>query len=396
MKKKILYIETAKETGGSVFSLYYLVKLLDRDKFSPIIVLHNRGAYIDKFKELEIPILTLETSKMAISKIISRCRMILAQAEHPKIIKYLAAVCCQIFVTVPATLKLINIIKRNAIDLVHLNDQLRGHKAGIIAAKLTGIPVICHQRMFANLNFIDLAFAKRIEKFICNSYFVQETIKSAGIPEDKTIVVYNGLILDDWKPDSANRKTRMGNNRLTVAIVGRLARRKGHHHFIQAIAKLAQVFSNVKSFVIGGSVNDDPQYEALLRREVMDLGLNNKIIFTGFDTNMPKTLASVDVLVHCSTDPESFGRVIIEGMALGKGVIGTSIGAVPELIEHGISGLLVPPADPDALAEALVGLALNRLFLKKLGIKARERVSSNFNMKRNILQIQSVYEQILK
>jgi glycosyltransferase involved in cell wall biosynthesis len=102
----------------------------------------------------------------------------------------------------------------------------------------------------------------------------------------------------------------------------------------------------------------------------------------------------MDAVVHCSTEPEPFGRVIIEGMAAGRPVIGSAAGAVPEIIQDGVNGLLTPPGDVDALAWAMARVLEDPAALR-WAEAGRQTVLERFTVERHVAAIQRIYEQVL-
>ncbi len=117
----------------------------------------------------------------------------------------------------------------------------------------------------------------------------------------------------------------------------------------------------------------DAPYEDDLHAQVTRLGLDTRVQFTGFLSDVGVVLRSLDVLVHASVVPEPFGQVVVEGMAAGLPVVASDAGGPAEVITDGINGVLVPPSDPDALAQALRELASDPSRRRALGVAAHKR-----------------------
>ncbi len=136
-------------------------------------------------------------------------------------------------------------------------------------------------------------------------------------------------------------------------------------------------------------------YKKDLKVLCSDLGLQEKVIFTGFRDDIPDIIAALDVVLHTSSQPEPFGRVLIEAMAMGKPVVATNLGGVPEVVKDGETGLLVPPKEPDALAEASIKLLKDKQFASWLGANGLKHVRANFDAHSHVERIEALYERLL-
>ena len=157
-----------------------------------------------------------------------------------------------------------------------------------------------------------------------------------------------------------------------VGIVGRLQRWKGMHTLVQALPSILKAYPRGHAVLVGGKHDLEPDYPDFLAKQVRDLGLNDKVIMTGLQRNIPEWMQALDVVVHAS-DREPFGIVIIEAMALGKPVIAGAEGGPVEIITQGVDGLLTPFEDANALADAVLRLLDDTEYARRLGEVARQR-----------------------
>jgi glycosyltransferase involved in cell wall biosynthesis len=135
-----------------------------------------------------------------------------------------------------------------------------------------------------------------------------------------------------------------------VGVFSRLAEWKGQHVLLEALRDLP----NVTALIVGDALfPEDRAYADRLRRTIQDDGLGSRVRMTGFREDVPVLMHACDVIVHTSTAPEPFGRVIVEGMLAGRPVIATNIGGPAEVLNHGETGYLVPPGDAQTLADVL-------------------------------------------
>jgi glycosyltransferase involved in cell wall biosynthesis len=147
----------------------------------------------------------------------------------------------------------------------------------------------------------------------------------------------------------------------------------------------------VRLLFVGTGDNEDE-----LKRQVKLKGLEKYFEFTGHVTNVKDYMNQSNIVVHTSIEPEPFGMVIIEAMALEKPVIATNIGGPLEIIDHEKDGFLIPPLNPVILAEYIVRLAKDADLRMKIGKKAREKVIAKFEVRSYTRQIESIYDELSK
>jgi glycosyltransferase involved in cell wall biosynthesis len=278
-------------------------------------------------------------------------------------------------------------------DLVHTN-SLKGAFLGGLAARLAGVPVVCHMRDRIAPDYLPPPTVRLVRAtmrwlpnmVIANSHATLATLGSSRRPRK---VVYSAVTAFRATSDVHPRT----GTRLRAGIVGRLDVWKGQRVFLEAFEQ-AFPDGTEEAVVIGAALFGEHAYELELRALADRPGLHGRVHFTGFADDMVSELASLDILVHASVVPEPFGRVIAEGMAMGLPVVAVDAGGPRELIEDGVSGLLYPPADADALAKALGRLARDPHLRARLGQSARER-AEQFRPEHIAGQIESLYTQIL-
>jgi glycosyltransferase involved in cell wall biosynthesis len=140
----------------------------------------------------------------------------------------------------------------------------------------------------------------------------------------------------------------------------------------------------------------EDEYEKMIRQMVVDLGLEDNVEFTGYVTDVPQRVAKLDVLVHASTTGEPFGQVVIEGMVAGKPVIATRGGGVVEIVEDGVTGILVPMSDAKAMAEALVRLLADPASAAAMGLCGRVRVLQHFTIEQTANKVHEIYAEFME
>jgi glycosyltransferase involved in cell wall biosynthesis len=249
-------------------------------------------------------------------------------------------------------------------DLVYANSQ----KAFVVAcasAALAGRPVLWHlhdildPQVFSRVNIgVDVFLANHVaSRVIANSRATANALIARGGTRARIDVVYNGLdaLAADaaCSADLAAARASIGaGGAQLLGLFGRLAPWKGQDVAIRALALLGPD-SNVELAIVGDALFGEESYAAELRALVSEKGLEHRVHFLGFRSDVPVLMRVVDVLIHTSVTPEPFGRVIVEGMLAERPVIATAGGGASEIVTPGVTAWQVPPNDPVALAEAI-------------------------------------------
>jgi glycosyltransferase involved in cell wall biosynthesis len=178
---------------------------------------------------------------------------------------------------------------------------------------------------------------------------------------------------------------------LLIGAVANLFPRKGYEYLLEALADVRKIVPHIHCIIVGEG--DEEYYEKLMNL-VHERDLHSVVTFAGFQPNVLEYLADFDVVVLPSI-LEGFGIVLLESMAMGKPVIASRVGGIPEAVEDGVTGILVPPANSRKLAEALVVLLENSALRQSMGKAGRERVETLFSLERTIKAIEGSYNNIL-
>jgi glycosyltransferase involved in cell wall biosynthesis len=291
-------------------------------------------------------------------------------------------------------------LKHIDFDIVHINEGIARGKAGVLLAQSRRVPCICHERMWHECTLLERLFSRLVERMLYNSEAVKDREVAAGIPADKGVVIHNAVDPEEFQVpvDGPCPREEFGweASHFVVALVGRLDWWKGHEQFILAINETLRRFPQVRALIVGerevGPRNES--YADTLLELQRDLGLEEQLVFTGHRDDVPRIMSDVDAVVLSSSEPEPFGRVVIEGMAAAKPVIATDSGGVPEIIAHRKTGLLIPLKDAHALAGAISELVADPELASALGKAGREEVEKRFTAATQLAKIQSIYEEL--
>lgn len=383
--RSILYLHTTSEVGGSDVSLVRLIEGLDRARYRAFVVLPSDGPLVPRLKAARATVIILP----AMMKLTSRRGW-----------AYLAGY----VLNFPRALwALRRVIRRERIALIHTN-TIHILYGGPVAW-LTQTPHVWHIREIV----WQKGWLRRLELWMARHLATRIVVTSDAIaamfgrPEARptTLVkVSNGIETDLFHPgEAAALRGALGVSpaQTLVGIVCRLDVWKGVDVFIDAAAKVARDHPDVRFVVVGGPVSGLEDYAATLRTHARTCGLESVLTWTDWTygpTDMPEVHRAIDILVLASSQPEPFGLVVVEGMATARPVIATAHGGPCELIEDGVTGLLVPPGDADALAGAIRTLITDRARAHAMGVAGRLRADSHYSSQAYIAGIHRVYDDV--
>ena len=272
------------------------------------------------------------------------------------------------------------IILKYDINIVHTH----GYKAdiyGYLAARETKAKLVatCHNWTGATFSLrwyerLDRFFLRRFDAIAAVSGTIQDTLTRSGVQQDRVRIVENGIDIESFSRGQPILKNLPKfKNRKIVGFVGRLVREKGLTFLLEAAKSIVAMDSNV-TFVLAG---DGPDQD-YLGQLVKEYGLEDEIVFLGPLSELPDTYASFDIFVLPSLN-EGMPMAVLEAMASGRPVVATRIGAVPQLLQDGESGLLVSPGDATQLAAAIRRLLDSPALRQKLGAQGHQRVCEHFS-----------------
>ena len=236
------------------------------------------------------------------------------------------------------------------------------------------------------------------QRFIHTIIADAEFIKKCHVQDhfekpEKIKVIYNGVNLNRFRI-SAKMKWQnilsefsISDNSSIIVTIAHCSWVKGLNYFLDA-AKIVIKQRPDSIFII---IGDGPERHTLVR-QAANLGLSDKCIFTGIRTDTEVFLAAADIFVLLSVWEEAFSFSLLEAMASGCPVVATDIGAIPESVKNGVTGILVPPRDAEAAGKAILNLLNDEPLRLKMGIAARERIEKNFPLENWVNQTIDLYE----
>jgi len=300
----------------------------------------------------------------------------------------------QRFSPIRTIFKLRRMLKSHRFDLLHTY-LYHANIIGRLAAAGTGVPVVSSIRVAEEDRKFRVAVDRITNRLVKAETCVSESVRrwsiSLGIPANKLVTIPNGVAPELWQTEGGKLKTelQLDEDAEVALFVGRLHHQKGPDVLLDA-AKLLYPQRQRLHFVF---VGDGPLADRL-QRQAKAANLAQTVHFLGRRDDLPYLMADANLLVLPSRW-EGMPNVVLEAMAAGKPVVGSSAGGAPEVVIGGETGLLVPPDDPQALADAVRRILDDRNLAETMGRAARRRVQTEFSIAAMVRRNEELYDAIL-
>lgn len=269
---------------------------------------------------------------------------------------------------IPHLFRLLAIIRRNQIDIVHVNEV--SDLLGVAAARLSGRPCVMHVRanldprlissgMLLAARLLSYLVGALVQKVIVPSHSVQAEIADRLPGFARRVAIVNDVGFDVREFHSGvngsgvRRELMLADDAPVVLLVSKLAIVKGHLVFLDAAALVAGHNPDAVFLDVGGVMTDHHREAEAIRGKARAIAQRARVLMLGYRRDVPELVAACDIFVHCPIYPDPFPTVVPQAMMMRKAVIGSRIGGISEQIADGVNGLLVEPGDPAALGKAI-------------------------------------------
>ncbi|AFY87793.1 glycosyl transferase group 1 [Chroococcidiopsis thermalis PCC 7203] len=337
IRMKILFLDQSGKPGGAELCLLDIVKPY-RDRC--LVGLFADGGFKDLLQQHEIPVQVLTGRSLQVSKDSGLLQGASSLGQLLPLITRVAKIAREY-------------------DIIYANTQ-KALVVGAIASLLSRRPLVYHlhdilsTEHFSRTNLrLAVTLANRASLVIANSQASQKAFLAAGGNPKLVRVVYNGFAPQLYRQENSVAQTRQElglEGKFVVGHFSRLAPWKGQHVLLEA---LTQCPPEVTAIFVGDALFGEQDYKQQLHQQVAELGLEQRVQFLGFRSDVVSLMAACDLVAHTSIAAEPFGRVIVEAMLCGRPVVASQAGGAVELVETGKTGWLVPPGDAQKLAEII-------------------------------------------
>lgn len=308
-------------------------------------------------------------------------------------------------------LKFARYIKRNRIHIVHTYG-FYANVFAVPAARLAGAPVIIASirdtggYQTPTQDLVQKLMCRLADRIVVNAEAIRQWLTAEGYNPEKITVIRNGVDLSRFATKTRGGKLReeleLPQGAPLIAVLARLHPFKGIEYFLEAATIVRRRFPEARFLVVGEGrtmVNGqvvDSSYKRELEGYAARLGLGDRAVFTGLRLDVPEVLSEIAVSVLPCVSSEGLSNSLLESMAAGVPVVATTVGGNPEVVQDGVTGLLVPPRDPAALACAICLLLENREAAVKLGQAGRQRVTEHFSLEKMVRETERLYLELFR
>lgn len=290
--------------------------------------------------------------------------------------------------------KIRTLLKAEKYDLIYAPAS-RGLSVALLAARGLDMRFVTYRGTQGNLSLLNPAVLiahrnPRVDKIICNCHAVHEYLASLHIPSKKLQIVYKGHEVDWYKPKQilSRNDFNLGEKDFVVGMIANIRPLKGTDVLFAALAEIKRDVP-VKCLLVG---EGDKNY---LARLISRYELQDTVQHLGFRKDIPEIISLCDLTVMPSVRREGVPRAMIESMSNAVPVVVTSIGGMKEIVKDGVSGLVVPPADPKALASALTKLYLEPKLRQSMGQAALEHVKNELTVEKYVSSMCQVFASVV-
>ncbi len=369
---RVIYVSPHATRGGAERVTLDLIALHDGREFEPVAIFLHGGPLVDEVRRLGVQAQVMPMPSMRNLFAAERAKRALAQR----------------MVALKA-------------DLVH-GVMAWGHRYAGGAARMAKIPAVWFQHDVPDWHRVEnyLAALTPARRILANSALTAKAQHRFNPRRIKIEVVHPGARISE-EPRAARRargRAALGvaGDAYLVGMVARLARGKGHATLLRAARSLCAARADAQVVVVGGALFGlDPDYPAELQRLAASLGIENRVRFVGPVDDTGDVISALDVAVHLSEAPESFGLAVVEGMAAGTAVVAADSTAVREIVGPGITALIVPPGDDEALATALLALHDDPGMRERIAGAGADAARARFDARGMTRRVEAIYRDAL-
>jgi glycosyltransferase involved in cell wall biosynthesis len=372
--------------GGSLTGILHLIPRLDRRRFAPSLTLFEAKPIIADLEAIGVPVHVLPPLPVP-REPVGRLRLGRALERLNGLHTVVA----------PRARALAELFRRERPALVYFANGLPATVDGVVAAALCRVPVICHEKGFRAMGPFDRLMSRWVDTCICMTDEIAAHYRERHLRARKFLTIYDGIDCEHFvAADGAaiRREFGIAPDAPLVGIVGHIQDWKGQLVVAEAVARARRRGPDIRCLVVGGVHRRGEEYAAHLRERIAAPDVAGAVILAGARQDVAACMSAMDVVIHASTR-EPFGRVLIEAMALGKPLIAPREGGPLVIVADGETGVLVPPRDADALADAMVDLLADPARRRAMGTAARARVDAMFDIRHHVRAIEAVFDAML-
>ena len=287
--------------------------------------------------------------------------------------------------------RIVAALRRAPADVLHAHTS-QAHGLAAMAARLRGRRrprVVVTRRVdysifrHAFLRLDRVKYDPGADLVLCVSAKIRDVLRADGLPDDRLRVVHSGIDLARFRaahasPAALRAELGIPEGAPVIGNVAHMADHKGQRYLVASMPDVLQQRPEARALIVG-----DGELRGALAAQAAELGVAERVVFAGFRRDVPDLLGLMDVFCFPS-HMEGLGTSILDALAMARPVVATTAGGIPEIIEDGVHGLLVPPKAPSALAHALLRMLDDPDAARRMALAGKARVESAFSVDRMV------------
>ena len=286
------------------------------------------------------------------------------------------------------------VLRKEQPDIVHLHSRRGADYLGGVASRMEQCRVVLSRRVVSREPKWIVPWKYRLyERVVAISDSVRDTLIRSGVDPLKIVVVPSGVDSDQYRPEGDRdwlaSEFGVDADAPLIGMVANYIPIKGHRFLVEALPAVLERFPNLKVLCFGRG-----DHEASVARQIVRAGLADHVIMAGFRTDLDRVLGGLDLLVHPATR-EGLGVSLLQASSCGVPIVASRIGGIPEVVEDGVTGILVPPENPEALTAAITQMLKNPDSARQMGRRGRKRIQAQLTVVQMVRGTMAVYSELL-
>lgn len=430
---RVLFIAADRGYGGSSALLYNSLKHLDRQRFEPFAAFYHyndslntqrtrklgikvlfldrpMGASVNpagrvhsaRGRESGIPIAESTSTDGARKHRASRLLGAFKQGALMFLGQELYGILTSLVKDTPGAMQrlyhLFGFLVRAQIDLVVLNNDIPLHVVGVLGSRLASVPCVCRKAAFGGF-LIHRMLDRCVDWFIASSNAIVQECRRARLPMKNLVKVYEGVDLDKFSslPNgfSVREEFEIDARAPVIGSIARIGSGKGHRDLLRAATIVSKRCPIARFLIVGDDQGGAGRRLIGIKQKARELGIAGRVVFAGWRDDVPNVLSAIDIFVQNPVRPEALCLAALEAMAARQPTVVTAAGGLSETTVEGVTGFIVPPAQPRPLAEAIIRLVANPELRRTMGRNARLRAETHFDIRKTMRDFERISLQLL-
>jgi glycosyltransferase involved in cell wall biosynthesis len=365
---------------------------LDRGRVFPIVGLYspNPSRSLDEMERLNVPVVVFGAGRPSAEPAAGYIsRLFDTRLRRIRLLRTVARLASRtLTIQLPLAWKLYSFIKKEAVEIVVLNQDVHFHVPGVLAARWAGVPCICRKAG-------GIGDARRLKRLLNRWVDLFVSISKATEADQRDtpgtrrlINIHEGVDLTRFAslPGKQDMRKQLGlpDGKKIVASISRIEKGKGHIEFIKMAPLILKRYHDAAFLIVGGRLPEDLHLLSELKALARAQHVERDFVFAGWRDDVPAVMTAVDVFVHCPTTfIEGMGMTCLEAMAVSVPAVVSDNGGLQDAVLDGVTGFIVPRGDIGRMAGAVVALLADESLAREYGRQARRRVEQVFDMASN-------------